>query len=86
MWWTNNPWFCAAACFPMPKAMTWGDFWNAAVVPFFSEDPDWSESTEFTFTLHGKTLDPKPEDTLEGLGIWHKSVIGMTSKLSLIHI
>ena len=79
MWWTNNPWFCAAACLPMPKAMTWGDFWNAAVVPFFSEDPDWSDSTEFTFTLHGKTLDPKPEDTLEGLGIWHKSVIGMTS-------
>ena len=26
LWWRDNPWFCAAACFRAPKAMTWGDF------------------------------------------------------------
>jgi Phenol hydroxylase conserved region. len=79
MWWKNNPWFCAAACFPLPKTMTWGDFINGPVKEFFSEDPDWSDDTSFSYTLHGKELHPNPEDTLEGLGIWHKSVVAMTS-------
>ena len=79
MWWTNNPWFCAAACFPMPKAMTWGDFWNAAVVPFF-RGPGLERLHRVHLHAAWKDAGPQAEDTLEGLGIWHKSVIGMTSK------
>ena len=28
LWFQENMWFCAAACFRAPKAMTWGDFWT----------------------------------------------------------
>ena len=53
LWFQENPWFCAAACFRAPKAMTWGDFWNALVVPYAEEDPDFDPAANRVWTLHG---------------------------------
>ena len=44
VWYDGNPWFVAAACFRAPRAMSFGDFWSALVVPYHEEDPDWQAS------------------------------------------
>jgi phenol hydroxylase P4 protein len=77
LWFQENPWFCAAACFRAPKAMTWGDFWNALVVPYAEEDPDFDASANRVWTLHGATFVPRDDQTLEEIGVEHKDVIGM---------
>ena len=41
VWYDGNPWFVAAACFRAPKAMPFGDFWAALVLPYHEEDPHW---------------------------------------------
>lgn len=79
VWWKGNLWFCAAAAYRAPKAMTWADFWGAMVVPFFEEDPDWSNDTQFIFDLDGVVFEPQPTDTLESLGVVHKGVITMVA-------
>ncbi|QIM21860.1 phenol hydroxylase [Phycicoccus sp. HDW14] len=77
LWFQENPWFCASACFRAPKAMTWGDFWNALVVPFAEEDPDFDPEARRVFTLHGAQFEPRDDQTLEEIGVEHKDVIGM---------
>lgn len=79
VWWRDNPWFCAAACFRAPKAMTWGDFWNGLVIPFMEEDPDFDPAHPFAWALEGESFTPDPAATLESLGVFHKSVISMSS-------
>ena len=77
LWWKDNPWFCAAACFRSPKAMSWGDFWNAIAVPFLEEDPDFDPAANRVWTLHGEPFVPRDDQTLEEIGVEHKDVIGM---------
>jgi phenol hydroxylase P4 protein len=79
VWWKDNPWFCAAACFRAPKAMTWGDFWNALVIPFMEEDPDFDPAHPFVWSLEGVPFTPDPTASLESLGVTHKCVIAMAS-------
>jgi phenol hydroxylase P4 protein len=76
VWFTDTLWFAAAACFRAPKAMTWGDFWTGVVVPFAEEDPDFDPASPRVWTLHGEEFQPRPEQTLEELGVEHKDVIG----------
>ena len=78
VWFKDNPWFCAAACFRAPKAMTWSDFWSQLVVPFAEEDPDFDAAAPRSWALHGETLVPRDESTLEELGVVHKDVIAVT--------
>ena len=56
VWFKDNPWFCAAACFRAPKAMTWGDFWSQLVIPFAEEDPDFDPAAARAWSLHGETI------------------------------
>lgn len=83
VWYDGNPWFSAAACFRAPKAMAFGDFWAALVVPFFEEDPDWQTSwtpVEFEWDLDGASWSPEEGDDLQALGVGHKSVIRMVKR------
>jgi phenol/toluene 2-monooxygenase (NADH) P4/A4 len=77
LWFQENMWFCAAACFRAPKAMTWGDFWNGLVVPYAEEDPDFDPAARRVWTLHGEQFEPRDDQTLEEIGVEHKDVIGM---------
>ncbi|MBK6888341.1 MAG: phenol hydroxylase [Tetrasphaera sp.] len=77
VWWKDNPWFCAAACFRAPRAMPWSDFWSALVVPFFEEDPDWSPDQQFAFSIDGTPVEPKATDTFADIGLVHKGVLAM---------
>ncbi|MCB0905736.1 MAG: hypothetical protein KDB63_01295 [Nocardioidaceae bacterium] len=79
VWWKDNPWFCAAACFRAPKAMTWGDFWNALVVPFMEEDPDFDPGRVYSWAIEGREFEPDPSATLEAQGVFHKCVISMST-------
>lgn len=75
LWWRDNPWFCAAACFRAPKAMTWGDFRAAMVDPWASCDPDFDPATEFRWTIDDQVVTPSDDKTLEALGVGHKSLV-----------
>lgn len=79
LWWKDNPWFCAAACFRSPKAISWGDFWNAIAVPFLEEDPDFDPNHPFVFAIEGRPFTPDPTASLESQGVTHKCVISMSS-------
>lgn len=79
VWWKGNLWFCAAAAFRAPKAMSWGDFYNALVVPFMSGDPDFDPNTEWKWDVQGEPMTPDPSASLESLGVFHKCVIGMSA-------
>ena len=86
VWWSNNPWFVAAATFRAPQAMSWGDFWNALFVPYHEEDPDfdasggWEQFDWFLVANRERTpITPSAERTLTDLGITHKAVLGFAS-------
>src|SRR5664279_450678 len=78
LWWRDNPWFCAAACFRAPKAMTWGDFRAAMVDPWASGDPDFDPATDFTWSIDDHVVSPSDEQTLEALGVGHKSLVAFS--------
>lgn len=77
VWFADNPWFCSAGCFRAPKAMSWADFWTQMVVPFAEEDPDWRADGKYVISLHGSQIQPRPDQTLEQLGVGHKDVIAV---------
>ncbi|WP_370891398.1 phenol hydroxylase subunit P4 [Janibacter sp. GXQ6167] len=77
VWFKENPWFCASACFRAPKAMSWGDFYSQLVVPYAEEDPDFDPNARREWTLRGEVITPSDDQTLEELGVRHKEVIGM---------
>lgn len=79
LWWRNNPWFCAAACFRAPRAMTWGDFRAQLAGPLFAADPDYGPATRFEWSVDGKPVAPGDGQTLAELGVGHKSLIACTS-------
>ena len=79
VWWRDNPWYCSAACYRVPLAMTWGDFWAGLFVPYHEEDPDFDASLgweQFEWTLGGAPVTPTADATIEGLGLTHKAVLG----------
>jgi phenol hydroxylase P4 protein len=79
LWWRDNPWFCAAACFRAPKAMTWGDFRAAMVDPWASCDPDFDPTTVFSWSIDDQRVTPSDEETLEALGVGHKSLVAFSA-------
>ena len=75
VWWRNNLWFCAAACFRAPKAMRWGDFLDGVVYPWAAGDPSFDPATVSGWVLDDEPLDPRREQTLAELGVGHKSLL-----------
>lgn len=86
-WWKGNPWFVAAACYRVPEAMTFADFWNGVFVPYHEEDPDFDASLGWEqfdwFRAVNRDEEPitvSAEATLADLGLTHKSVLGFSTK------
>ena len=79
VWWRNNPFLCAAATFRAPKAMTWAEFRAALVDPWAASDPDFDPADPARWTLDGEPLTPRDDDTLEQLGVGHKSLLSFTA-------
>lgn len=79
VWWRDNPWFSAAACFRAPRAMTWADFRAAMLDPWAGADPDFDPAAAFTWTVDGVPVTPSGEATLAGLGVGHKSLIAFSA-------
>jgi phenol/toluene 2-monooxygenase (NADH) P4/A4 len=79
VWWRDNPWFCAAACFRAPKAMTWSDFRAAMVDPWASCDPDFDATADFRWTVDDQPVHPAGDQTLEALGVGHKSLVSFSA-------
>lgn len=75
VWWQDNMWFCAAACFRAPKAMTWGEFRSAMVEPWASGDPDFDPTVPYRWTVDDRPVAPSDDQTLESLGVGHKSLV-----------
>ena len=72
----GNMWFFAPACFRAPKARSWNDFVGAIVNPLFGCDPDFDpETTKLTWTVDDQPISPSGDESLEALGVGHKSLI-----------
>lgn len=80
VWWRNNPWFAAAACFRVPSELPWQEFLTGMVHPLFSCDPDFDPAaTVFSWSLDGQPFDPQPHRGLADLGAGHKSLLACRS-------
>jgi phenol hydroxylase P4 protein len=77
--WNGNMRFTTGACFRVPKAMTWDEFRSAFVGRWFSVDPEYDPTAPARWTLLDgdgeRTIDPGGSDTLEQLGVTHKSTL-----------
>ncbi|MDI3313828.1 MAG: phenol hydroxylase subunit P4 [Mycobacterium sp.] len=73
--WENNMFFCAAACFRVPRAMTWSDFKTQMIDPWASADPDYRPNDATGWRIDEEEINPKPTETIADLGIPHKGVI-----------
>ncbi|MFD1659065.1 phenol hydroxylase subunit P4 [Streptomyces caeni] len=75
LWWRDNMWFGAAACFRTPRAMTWAEFRSTVVDPWASADPDYDPATAWHWSVDGRTVEPSDDQTLDALGVGHKSLV-----------
>lgn len=76
--WRGNPMLAAAACFRVPKAMTWSAFVERIVDPWAASDPGYVPGSPRGWVLDGRPLAPEPGRTLAGLGVGHKSLLEFT--------
>lgn len=72
-------WFCSAATFRAPKAMTWGDFKAQMIDTWAAADPDYDPASAHDWTLMGQPFEPDPTRTLEELGIGHKHLVSFAT-------
>jgi len=76
VYWNHNMWFCAPFCFRAPKAMPWSAFLSEIVNPVFGADPDFDPATTaLTWTVDGTAITPGGDESLESLGVGHKSLL-----------
>lgn len=76
--WRGNMMFCSAACFRVPKAMTWAAFVEQMVDPWAGSDPGYVPGSPRGWVLDGRPLEPDGERTLADLGVGHKSLLEFT--------
>ena len=74
--WSNNPIFCAAACFRAPRAMRWADFKAQMIDPWAASDPGYDPGAPTDWQVSGGgPIDPGTNPTLEDTGVGHKGLI-----------
>lgn len=73
--WQGNPFFAAGATFRVPAVTRWADFVEQTVEPWASGDPDHRPGAARTWSLDGKPFDPRPDSTVDELGVGHKSLL-----------
>jgi phenol hydroxylase P4 protein len=77
--WKGNPFFCSAAAFRAPKAMPFGEFVTAMVVPWAGSDPEFDPAAVHDWRLFGEPLTPADGVALTELGIGHKALISFSA-------
>ncbi|MBY8859351.1 phenol hydroxylase subunit P4 [Nocardia sp. CA2R105] len=77
--WRGNPLFCSAACFRVPRAMTFGDFLAGMVEPWAASDPDFDPARMRDWELFDAAAEFDTGTTLADLGIGHKALLTFTA-------
>lgn len=75
--WDEHLLFCSAKAFPLPPAMSFGDF-KAGVMPEgFGQHPDFAKINwdNVEWTLNGSAISPNDDQSLADLGFDHKSLL-----------
>jgi phenol hydroxylase P4 protein len=83
VWWVNNPFMCAAACFRAPQAMVWNDFVEQVVTPWAASDPEFQVGSFTGWTLDGEALQIDQTRTLRELGVGHKSLLAFQAPIAM---
>lgn len=78
VWWKGNVFIVGPGCFRVPRSMTWSDFMENVVYPWAAADPDFDSSKIAGWHKDDEAIEPKPDDTIEGLGIEHKGLVSFT--------
>lgn len=75
--WDDHLLFCSAKAFPLPPALTFGDFRAGVLKEGFGQHPEFSEIDWGTveWVLNGTSISPQDEQTLQDLGFDHKSLL-----------
>ncbi|WP_026926627.1 hypothetical protein [Granulicoccus phenolivorans] len=69
---TDDMWFRSGATVRVPKAMTWGDFYQTQFLPYVSANPHTKAGQAYSFQLQDVDFTAKDEQTLDELGVGHK--------------
>jgi phenol hydroxylase P4 protein len=73
--WEGNPFFCSAAAFRVPKAMSFAAFVEEMVEPWAGSDPDFDSGTVEDWRLFDVPLTTDGSQSLRELGIGHKGLL-----------
>lgn len=74
-YWIDNPFFCAASAWRVPKNMKWKDFVGQIFGQLYSLDPDFKNVKSWRWYHFDSEFKPDDEKTLSELGLRHKSLI-----------
>ena len=75
VWWRGTVFNVCPSCFRVPRNMKWSDFVANVVSPWASKDPDYDASRVTGWQMDETPIEPKDDDTTEGLGIDHKGLV-----------
>ena len=75
--WDEHLMFPAAFAWPVPPQMSFGDFRGQVMDSGFSSHPEWEQINwdNTTWLLDGEAFEPDESQSLESLGIGHKSLL-----------
>ena len=75
--WEDHLMFCAAIAFPLPPGMPFGGLLEEIIPTYYGAHPDFKniDWAKVRWTLDGEEITPEPDQSLEDLGVRHKSMI-----------
>lgn len=74
-YWIDNPFFCSASAWRVPKNMKWKDFVGQILGQLYGLDPDFKKVKEWKWYHFDNEFKPDDEKTLSELGLRHKSIV-----------
>ena len=75
VFWEGNIFIVAPGCFRVPRTMPWSELYENVIVPWASADPDFDSAKVSNWRIDDEPFEPKPDDTLESLGVVHKGLL-----------
>jgi phenol hydroxylase P4 protein len=75
VFWEGTTFIAGPGCFRVPRSMTWADFRTQVLDPWAAADPDYDPAKAVDFRRDDEPIEPKPDQTIEELGIAHKGLI-----------
>ena len=75
--WEDHLSFCAAMAFPLPPDMPFGAILAEILPAHYGMHPNWEKVDWDTayWELDGTRIEPKPDQSLDSLGVRHKSLL-----------